>query len=174
MKKMIIALAVAASLVAPTAALANDGENGNRVVMVSNLNVRTSPKIADNVAGVLHAGDMVDLKSKTDDGVWCVVDAKDWKGAFVACRYIGAKTDGMSAPSKGWIEINGFRMVGSSNLNVRSSAVVGNNRIGFFSKGDQVRVLEKSPSTGWCKVAFNKNGHEKGYVVCKYLMNPQQ
>lgn len=169
MKKVIIALAIAASLTVPQA-FANESMDHMKV-SVDSLNVRSSAMVGNNRVGVLHMGDVVSLESRSADGLWCKVSSeeKDWKNMYVACRYLTSKDATVSSSAgNGWMEINGARWAGIK-LNVRSSASFGDNRIGFANEGDELWVLAKSNDGAWCKVKWEKNGHTKGYVACRLL-----
>lgn len=58
------------------------------------------------------------------------------------------------------------RLVGTT-LNVRSSAGVANNLVGYLSTGDKVTVWSKSSDGLWCKISFKNS---TAWVACRYLM----
>ncbi|MFN7160967.1 MAG: SH3 domain-containing protein [Candidatus Gracilibacteria bacterium] len=59
-----------------------------------------------------------------------------------------------------------IRMAGTT-LNVRSSAGVANNLIGYLNTFDKVTVWSKSSDGAWCKISFKNS---TAWVACRYLM----
>lgn len=164
--KKILLTGIAMFLLTLSASIASANDQmqheGMERMVGTTLNVRSSAGVANNLIGYLSTGDKVTVWKKSADGLWCNIS---WKNgtAWVACRYLMKFGDHDQKDEK-HDEKDG--MVVTSALNVRSTPIVGNNRIGYLNIGDRVWVRGKSSTGWWCNIDFQGRS---AWVACAYL-----
>lgn len=104
--------------------------------------------------------------STSDDefnGYWSKVVHNE-ETYYVATKLITTLAD----PDAGFVAVDKTVVLKTASINIRQLPEMGDNIIGYFSEGDQIKVLAENTESGWYKVEFVKVGETEksiGYIA---------
>ena len=100
---------------------------------------------------------------KNADGYWSKVVYGE-KTYYVASAYLTLLAD----PDAGFVAVEKTVVLKTAALNIRKLPEMGNNIIGHFNEGDQIKVIAENTTDGWYKVEFVMVGETEksvGYIA---------
>mgnify|MGYP002552547149 CR=1 FL=1 len=127
-------------------------------ILANALNVRKTPGIDGEYAGLLVNGDTVEIVGVDADTGWYKIKFED------GYAYITNKSEYVeiiSGDPNGTTTIQKVEVL-ADNLNVRSGPGTENSSIGIVQKGFVADILETDSTTGWYKISYNG---EYGWVT---------
>lgn len=127
-------------------------------ILANALNVRKTPGIDGEYAGLLVNGDTVEIVGVDADTGWYKIKFED------GYAYITNKSEYVeiiSGDPNGTTTIQKVEVL-ADNLNVRSEPGTENSSIGIVQKGFVADILETDSTTGWYKISYNG---EYGWVT---------
>lgn len=127
-------------------------------ILANALNVRKTPGIDGEYAGLLVNGDTVEIVGVDADTGWYKIKFED------GYAYITNKSEYVeiiSGDPNGTTTIQKVEVL-ADNLNVRSGPGTSNSSIGIVQKGFVADILETDSTTGWYKISYNG---EYGWVT---------
>lgn len=127
-------------------------------ILANALNVRKTPGIDGEYAGLLVNGDTVEIVGVDADTGWYKIKFED------GYAYITNKSEYVeiiSGDPNGTITVQKVEVL-ADNLNVRSGPGTSNSSIGIVQKGFTADILETDSTTGWYKISYNG---EYGWVT---------
>lgn len=127
-------------------------------ILANALNVRKTPGIEGEYAGLLVNGDTVEIVGVDADTGWYKIKFED------GYAYITNKSEYVeiiSGDPNGTTTVQKVEVL-ADNLNVRSGPGTSNSSIGIVSKGFVADILETDSTTGWYKISYNG---EYGWVT---------
>ena len=120
-------------------------------ILANALNVRKTPGIDGEYAGLLVNGDTVEIVGVDADTGWYKIKFED------GYAYITNKSEYVeiiSGDPNGTTTIQKVEVL-ADNLNVRSGPGTENSSIGIVQKGFKADILETDSTTGWYKISYN-------------------
>lgn len=120
-------------------------------ILANALNVRKTPGINGEYAGLLVNGDTVEIVGVDADTGWYKIKFED------GYAYITNKSEYVeiiSGDPNGSTTVQKVEVL-AENLNVRSGGSTSYNSIGIVSKGFVADILETDKDTGWYKISYN-------------------
>lgn len=127
-------------------------------ILANALNVRKTPGIEGEYAGLLVNGDTVEIVGVDADTGWYKIKFED------GYAYITNKSEYVeiiSGDPNGTTTVQKVEVL-ADNLNVRSGPGTSNSSIGIVQKGFTADILETDSTTGWYKISYNG---EYGWVT---------
>ena len=127
-------------------------------ILANALNVRKTPGIDGEYAGLLVNGDTVEIVGVDADTGWYKIKFED------GYAYITNKSEYVeiiSGDPNGTTTVQKVEVL-ADNLNVRSGPGTSNSSIGIVQKGFTADILETDSTTGWYKISYNG---EYGWVT---------
>lgn len=127
-------------------------------ILANALNVRKTPGIEGEYAGLLVNGDTVEIVGVDADTGWYKIKFED------GYAYITNKSEYVeiiSGDPNGTTTVQKVEVL-ADNLNVRSGPGTSNSSIGIVQKGFVADILETDSTTGWYKISYNG---EYGWVT---------
>ena len=127
-------------------------------ILANDLNVRKTPGIEGEYAGLLVNGDTVEIVGVDADTGWYKIKFED------GYAYITNKSEYVeiiSGDPNGTTTVQKVEVL-ADNLNVRSGPGTSNSSIGIVQKGFTADILETDSTTGWYKISYNG---EYGWVT---------
>ena len=142
-----MALSVSASFFAGQAAAAT-----YETEVTYGVNFRKDPSSSSSVYRMLKKGEEIHVIQQVND-YWLKIETKDGKVGYISANDKYTNYDG------------NVYAVATGGVNFRSAPKVSDNKIGFISKGDKVKVLEQVNSY-WLKVEYQGR---VGYTSTNYF-----
>ena len=116
-------------------------------ITTGNVNVRSGSSTASSKLGYLTKGTKVEVVEVASNG-WYKIQYKDGYG-YVSYKYVELNVEGKT----------------TGNLNVRSGSSTAYSKVGYLTKGTDVKIVQIC-SNGWYKIKYN-DGY--GYISNKYV-----
>lgn len=135
----------------PTAGTSNDTLNLKGVVTVNNLNIRSEPD--GKVQGSYNKGDVVTILEtkngwgRTNKG-WIKMEYVNTSGSTTPTDNNTSSGNTSASTGNGSTTVQFRGIVTAKELNIRASASQDSDRVGGYTYGDRVEILEKSGSWG--------------------------
>jgi uncharacterized protein (TIGR02594 family) len=132
------------------------------LVTASSLNLRSAPKVADNIVGSLKRGSSVELLSASNDGLWMNVK-RGTKAGWAFAKYLAEKDE--SSPI---VELEEFPWmpIAMSEKGQKEVAGAGNNPriVEYLRSTDLDSVSAAKDSTFWCSAFVNWCVEKAGFA----------
>lgn len=120
-------------------------------ILANALNVRKTPGINGEYAGLLVNGDTVEIVGVDADTGWYKIK---WENGYAYITNKSEYVEIISGDPNGSTTVQKVEVL-AENLNVRSGGSTSYNSIGIVSKGFVADILETDKDTGWYKISYN-------------------
>lgn len=120
-------------------------------ILANALNVRKTPGINGEYAGLLVNGDTVEIVGVDPDTGWYKIK---YNGEYAYITNKSEYVEIISGDPNGSTTVQKVEVL-AENLNVRSGGSTSYNSIGIVSKGFVADILETDKDTGWYKISYN-------------------
>lgn len=120
-------------------------------ILANALNVRKTPGIEGEYAGLLVNGDTVEIVGVDPDTGWYKIK---YNGEYAYITNKSEYVEIISGDPNGSTTVQKVEVL-AENLNVRSGGSTSYNSIGIVSKGFVADILETDSTTGWYKISYN-------------------
>lgn len=120
-------------------------------ILANALNVRKTPGINGEYAGLLVNGDTVEIVGVDADTGWYKIK---WENGYAYITNKSEYVEIISGDPNGSTTVQKVEVL-AENLNVRSGGSTSYNSIGIVSKGFVADIIETDSTTGWYKIKYN-------------------
>lgn len=120
-------------------------------ILANALNVRKTPGINGEYAGLLVNGDTVEIVGVDSTTGWYKIK---WENGYAYITNKSEYVEIISGDPNGSTTVQKVEVL-AENLNVRSGGSTSYNSIGIVSKGFVADILETDKDTGWYKISYN-------------------
>jgi uncharacterized protein YraI len=136
---------------------------GTVTVTSSTLNVRSEPRIANNVITRVQRGQQFPLLERSADGNWVRIAVDAATSGWVSSAYV----DGSAASTiSNNADLSGVTLRSDSRLFVRVAPDADSEIIGLLHPGDIVPIVARNADVTWWQI---RNGSQIGWVSAQFV-----
>lgn len=130
----------------PTTAVANSTTTSDRNVTVatSRLNVRSEPRIANNVIERVTRGQQFPLLEQSADGLWVRIQLRSGVSGWVSSQYVRDSVAGR--------DLNGLTLRSNARLLIRTSPNTDASVLGLLQAGQVAQIVGRNGDATWWQV----------------------